>query len=238
MILFPTTEARTALLIVSRRFKKYYRSWRVPYSLDDAQTLSRSEPNPYERWNEEWKESNIPKELQPFDITFLPGYLKARSRPSTSFFAVRSLSETTLDYRRKLFGRYGLASGVDPSSLLFDSRSVEFEKLIESQNEKPVDEVLNQRKTEKAAERQKTEELMRTIQKNMQKMPEYIEKHLTQKLKQSRQNELQAAKQKRIMEEARDRFGYYLSPHDPKFKKLREEIEEREKLERKRSKGK
>ncbi|KAF7255228.1 hypothetical protein EG68_07105 [Paragonimus skrjabini miyazakii] len=74
---------------------------------------------------------------------------------------------------------------------------------------------------------------MKTIKKNLQTMPELIDKFQTRQSKQYAVSETEVQRKKAIMEEARDRFGYYVDPRDPKFQKLREEIEEREKTARK-----
>lgn len=111
------------------RWKKYYKSWKIPYSLEDAQTMERSENNPFEAWNIEWKTSTLPKFLQAFDIDRLPANLKSRSRqPTKEFLNPQSCQEQSLAFRRRLFGRYGYASGVNPGSLFIDDKSFAWSK--------------------------------------------------------------------------------------------------------------
>ncbi|VDP76694.1 unnamed protein product [Echinostoma caproni] len=216
------------------RAKKYYPSWHVPYILDDYQNVTRSKPNPYETWDREWKKAGISaRELQPFDISHLPGHLRSRLHPNVEFFQPKYRSEMSLDYKRRLFGAYGLASGVDPATLFVEPRTVAFDQAVEQATTRPIDEVLDERRRDEQARSEATEKLMKTIKTNLAKMPELLTKFEAQRQKQLEQEAAKELKKKAIMEEARDRFGYYVSPQDPKFKKLRDELEEREKLKRK-----
>ncbi|KAG5448181.1 hypothetical protein CSKR_105689 [Clonorchis sinensis] len=202
--------------ILPCRFKKYYPSWKTPFILDDFQTFTQSSPSSYEEWNREWKKSNLPKALQSFDISRLPSHLKKRLRPTKDFFIESSPVESTLDYKRRLFAK--------------------FESALEKATERPIEEVLEEAKRAKVAFDELVNERIKNIKSNMKKMPELIEKHELQKSKQHSISELEEQKRKAVLEEARDRFGYYLDPRDPKFIKLKQEIEEREKLAKKQQK--
>ncbi|OON23639.1 hypothetical protein X801_00454 [Opisthorchis viverrini] len=218
------------------RFKKYYPSWKTPFILDDFQTFTQSSPSSYEEWNREWKRSDLPRALQSFDISRLPSHLKKRLRPTKDFFVESSPVESTLDYKRRLFGEYGFISGVDPSILFVDPEVASFESSLGQATERPIEEVLEEAKQAKAAFDELVNERIKNVKSNMKKMPELIEKHEFQKSKQHSISEVEEQKRRAILEEARDRFGYYLDPRDPKFIKLKQEIEEREKLAKKQQK--
>ncbi|KER27155.1 hypothetical protein T265_05766 [Opisthorchis viverrini] len=203
---------------------------------DDFQTFTQSSPSSYEEWNREWKRSDLPRALQSFDISRLPSHLKKRLRPTKDFFVESSPVESTLDYKRRLFGEYGFISGVDPSILFVDPEVASFESSLGQATERPIEEVLEEAKQAKAAFDELVNERIKNVKSNMKKMPELIEKHEFQKSKQHSISEVEEQKRRAILEEARDRFGYYLDPRDPKFIKLKQEIEEREKLAKKQQK--
>ncbi|THD20808.1 Growth arrest and DNA damage-inducible proteins-interacting protein 1 [Fasciola hepatica] len=216
------------------RTKKYYPAWYIPYCLDDYQNVTRSKPNPYEMWDREWKAAGLKtRELQPFDISLLPQHLKLRLKPTREFFQPKYRAELSLDYKRRLFGVYGLASGVDPATLFVEPRTDSFDQAVEQATTRPIPEVLEERRRAEREASEAEEKLMKNIKTSLAKMPELLTKYEAQQQKQAEQTEIRELKKKAILEEARDRFGYYVGPQDPKFKKLREEVEEREKLMRK-----
>ncbi|KAH8874668.1 Growth arrest and DNA damage-inducible proteins-interacting protein 1 [Schistosoma japonicum] len=224
------------LLTAQLRNKKYYRKWWIPFHLDDFQNMSRSKPNAYEKWDQEWIDSRLPSELQYLDTSRLPIHLKARTQPSKEFFKVTSRREKTEDYRRRLFGEYGFQSGIDPAVLFMNDSEVTYEKNKESVLENSVLEVVDAKSEQDNKAREKNEALMLKIKKNLEKMPELLKKFYDQEAKQLSVDSVKVDKMKILMEEARDRFGYYPHKQDPKFVKLLEEFDERKKLERKQKK--
>lgn len=220
------------------RSNKYYREWAKAFQMEDFQNVSRSRPTGYAQWDLEWDRSNIPNELQPFDISRLPTHLKSRLNPSKDFFIVANRCEATKDYRRRLFGEYGLASGVNVSSLFLNNDEIEAARERQAFREKSIREVTKSKQHEAEVELKKIEDLMEKLKENLLKMPEIIQKHYAYDGKQRSSSANVKQKNEVIMQEARDRYGFYLHPHDPKFKKLKEEFEEREKLERKQKKNK
>lgn len=102
-----------------RRGKKYHPVWWDPFSLNDYDNLSKGHPSVQEQWDAEWASSEIvPRELKAFDISRLPQNLNARNKRIP--VPIKYDYEKTLAYQRRLFGIYGLASGVNPCEL-FDS---------------------------------------------------------------------------------------------------------------------
>ncbi|CAH8864043.1 unnamed protein product [Trichobilharzia szidati] len=229
---------KSCALITQIRNKKYYRKWWIPYHLDDYQTITRTQPNGYEKWDQEWNDSHLPSELQFFDTSRLPTHLKARSNPSREFFNIKSRKEQTEDYRRRLFGEYGFKSGINPAYLFMDEKEVSFEREKEKLLENSVVEVVNAKQEEEIKTRKENEELMLQIKKNLEKMPELLKKYYAQEAKQSVTKVEKTDKMNMLLEEARDRFGYYPHKNDPKFLKLVEEFSEQNKLGRKQKKDK
>lgn len=59
----------------------------------------------------------------------------------------------------------------------------------------------------------------------MANMPKYIKEYKARLLKAEEEKEQAAAKQKELMEEARDYFGYYIERSDPRFVMMQEQKE-------------
>ncbi|CAI2731861.1 unnamed protein product [Schistosoma spindalis] len=224
------------IVLTQIRNKKYYRYWWIPFHLDDFQTITQSKPNSYERWNQEWMDSKLPIELQYFDTSHLPSHLKARLKPSNKFFKITSRKEKTEDYRRRLFGEYGLHSGINPALLFMNDNEIIYEKNKENLLEDSILQVINTKTEQEKQARLDNETLMLKIKKNLDKMPELIKKFHEQEDKQSSMKDIKEAKINKYMEEARDRFGFYPSKKDPKFIKLIQESDEQNKLQRKQKK--
>ncbi|XP_018652866.1 putative growth arrest and DNA-damage-inducible proteins-interacting protein [Schistosoma mansoni] len=220
------------------RNKKYYRHWWIPFHLDDFQTITQSKPNAYEQWNREWTESRLPTELHYFDTSRLPSHLKARIKPSKEFFKLTNRKEKTEDYQRRLFGQYGLQSGIDPALLFMNENEITYEKTKENLLENSILEIVTAQKEQEKKARMDNETLMLQIKKNLNKMPEIIKKFHDQEAKQTSMNTVKKNKMEMLMEEARDRFGFYPDKKDPKFLKLIQEFDEQDKLERKQKKDK
>ncbi|CAH8582203.1 unnamed protein product [Heterobilharzia americana] len=122
--------------------------------------------------------------------------------------------------------------------MFINENEIDFEKEKEKLLETSIIEIVNKKKDDEKKAREENEALMIKIKQNLKKMPELLEKHYTQVAKQSLVSEEKLDKMNLLMEEARDRFGYYPHRQDPKFVKLIEEFNEQKKLERKKNKNK
>ncbi|XP_023666377.1 large ribosomal subunit protein mL64 [Paramormyrops kingsleyae] len=141
--------------------------------------------------------------------------------------------QKTDKFDRKLFGRYGSISGVDPVKLWPSPEKLE--KLIaEEQEWQPTLEVMLQNIAAKEMEREKKVKAReKLIATNMAKMPKMIEdwRRETRALKMKKREE--KARKERLVAEARERFGYALDPRSPKFQEMVQEIEKEEKKKKK-----
>ncbi|XP_022052130.1 growth arrest and DNA damage-inducible proteins-interacting protein 1 [Acanthochromis polyacanthus] len=141
--------------------------------------------------------------------------------------------QKSAQYDRKLFGRYGSASGIDPASLWPSPE--ELDKIIAEEKEwhPPLEVML---KNVKAKEKQETASRLareKLIAANMAKMPKMIadwrkgKREAKQKLKEEK------ARREKLLAEARERFGVAVDPRSQRFLEMVAEIEKEEKKKRK-----
>ncbi|KAL3869745.1 hypothetical protein ACJMK2_042386 [Sinanodonta woodiana] len=124
---------------------------------------------------------------------------------------------------RKIYAKYGQSSGIDPR-ILWPLRS---ELKVIKEDERDWDptfqDLVNQMNQKKIAEQKERKEREERVAKNMALMPKWIaEYHKREEAKKQVQNEQEKKKQK-LLDEARDYYGYSITPHDPKFKQMLEE---------------
>ncbi|VDL98995.1 unnamed protein product [Schistocephalus solidus] len=237
MLRAPTLHFITPLIRVPVRTKKYFRSWRRPYSLNDYFNLSQAKPDVYQQWEAEWEAAaHLPRVLKAFDINRLPHSLVSRAK--SHCLPVEGGREQLPGYQRRLFGIYGLASGVDPGQLLDSCEFIAREREIKEHLEPDIDTFKAQAAKRRQEEAQKTEERMQRISANLERLPAMLEKYEAAQAKKAAAVEALQAKKKELLEQARDRFGYYVDTRDPKFIRLVEEKEAQAKLERKAAKRK
>lgn len=146
----------------------------------------------------------------------------------------QSWIHNTIKYKRMMFGRYGLASGVDPRMCCYTNKEVEAQKEYErvafpftlqhmmKENEKM--------KKEKAAEIRKRED---DIEKKMAKLDTWT-KELNAKIA-KKEADAKAAKERkeRLIEEVRRQFGFKLDSRDERFQEL---VAQKEKEDKKKQK--
>lgn len=141
--------------------------------------------------------------------------------------------QKTARYDRKLFGRYGSASGIDPASLWPSHEQLD--KIIAEETEwhPPLEVLLKNIESKEKLETEKRLAKEKLIAANMAKMPKMIadwrrEKHETKhKLKEEK------ARRAKLLAEARERFGYAVDPRTPKFLEMVAEIEKEDKKKKK-----
>ncbi|KAL5106650.1 Growth arrest and DNA damage-inducible proteins-interacting protein 1 [Taenia crassiceps] len=237
--MFPVFLSYQKLLFrfVPSRSKKYYPGWRDPFSLTDYDNLSKGYPSVTDQWDTEWSSTKIvPYELKAFDINRLPHHLVARDRRVT--LPIKYDHERRLAYQRRLFGIYGLSSGVDPCKLFDSSEYLVKENEIKKRLEPDIEEFKRREAEENVVKMKAEEERIRKVTENLERLPEIMEKYRANQEKKAQAAQAQEEKRRKLMEEARDRFGYYIDHRDPKFLKLVEEKHEEAKLARKASKKK
>nr|XP_020506164.1 growth arrest and DNA damage-inducible proteins-interacting protein 1 [Labrus bergylta] len=141
--------------------------------------------------------------------------------------------QKTTRFDKKLFGRYGSASGVDPASL-WPSRE-QLDKIIEEEKQwHPTLEAML--KNIAAKEKQETEKRMakeKLIAANMAKMPKLVADWRREKRETKQKLKEEKAQRAKLLAEARERFGYALDPRSPKFLEMVAEIEKENKKKQK-----
>ncbi|XP_064172560.1 large ribosomal subunit protein mL64 [Anguilla rostrata] len=141
--------------------------------------------------------------------------------------------QKTTKYDRKLFGRYGSASGVDMAKLW--PGPDELEALIAEEKEwhPPLEQILSNvtaKENEKAKKRLAREKLIATNMANMPKMvADWRRESREEKLKKKEEK----ARRDLLLAEARARYGYALDPRSAKFQEMLKEIEKEEAKKRK-----
>lgn len=132
-------------------------------------------------------------------------------------------------YDRKLFGRYGSASGIDPASLWPSHEQLD--KIIAEENEwhPPLEVML---RSIEAREREQTEKRLakeKLIADNMAKMPKMVADWRREKREAKSKLKGETARRSKLLAEARERFGYAVDPRSPKFLEMVAELEKDEK---------
>ncbi|CDI97931.1 growth arrest and DNA damage inducible [Echinococcus multilocularis] len=224
-------------LCVPSRSKKYYPGWRDPFSLTDYDNLSKGYPSVTDQWEAEWSSTKaVPCELKAFDVNRLPHHLIARNRRIP--LPVKYDHEQRPAYQRRLFGIYGLSSSVNPCELFDSYEYLAREGEIKKRLEPDIGEFKRRRIEANAAKAKVEEERIRKITENLERMPEILEKYRANQEKKAQAAQVQEEKRRQLLDEARDRFGYYVDHRDPKFLKLVEEKHEEARLAKKASKKK
>ncbi|RVE69118.1 hypothetical protein OJAV_G00074480 [Oryzias javanicus] len=141
--------------------------------------------------------------------------------------------QKTAKYDRKLYGRYGSASGIDPASL-WPSHE-ELDKIIAEEKEwQPSLEVMlkniEARENEEAEKRREKEKI---IAANMAKMPQMVADWRREKREAKQKLKEEKARREKLLAEARERFGSSVDPRSPKFLEMVAELEKEEKKKKK-----
>ncbi|XP_070704184.1 large ribosomal subunit protein mL64 [Pempheris klunzingeri] len=141
--------------------------------------------------------------------------------------------QKTARYDRKLFGRYGSKSGIDPASLWPSHEQLD--KIIAEEKEwhPPLTVVLA---NIEAKEKQETEKRLakeKLIAANVAKMPQMIADWRREKRETKLKLKEEKARRAKLLAEARERFGFAMDPRSPKFLEMVAEIEKEEKKKRK-----
>nr|XP_046271388.1 growth arrest and DNA damage-inducible proteins-interacting protein 1 [Scatophagus argus] len=141
--------------------------------------------------------------------------------------------QKTARHDKKLFGRYGSASGIDPASLWPSHEHLD--KIIVEENEwhPPLEVML---KNIEAREKEETEKRLakeKLIAANMAKMPKMIADWRREKREAKLKLKEEKERKTRLLEEAKQRFGSKVDPRSPKFLEMVAEIEKEERKNKK-----
>lgn len=146
----------------------------------------------------------------------------------------QSWIHNTVKYKRMMFGRYGLASGVDPRLCFYSNNELEAQKEYERV---AFPFTLQQMMKENMKNKKEKEEKIRKreddIEKKMVKLDTWT-KELNAKIA-KKEADAKAAKDRkeRLVEEVRRQFGFKLDVRDDRFKEL---VAQKEKEDKKKQK--
>ncbi|KAM3967973.1 growth arrest and DNA damage-inducible proteins-interacting protein CRIF [Aphomia sociella] len=143
----------------------------------------------------------------------------------------KSIAHLTVKYNRKIYGKYGIASGVNPSLCWPTKKDIdetlEYESVAFPYTIKEMMETAAQKRIQ---EQLKIENREKELAIKFEKLEQW-KKDLTEKMA-KKMAETQAAKDKkeRLVEEVRRHFGFKLDPRDERFQEM---LAKREKEQRK-----
>uniref|UniRef100_A0A8D0B5G0 Large ribosomal subunit protein mL64 n=1 Tax=Salvator merianae TaxID=96440 RepID=A0A8D0B5G0_SALMN len=138
--------------------------------------------------------------------------------------------QLTAAYELKLFGRYGAASGVDPSRLWptpEQLQQIEADERERFPSLKEMQMALDKKEQEAEAKKRQREEL---IAAKMAKMPQMIAAWKQEKKQRKIKEREEKERRQLLLAEARERFGYNIQQYSPEFQEM---VQEREKARRK-----
>ncbi|KAL2101007.1 hypothetical protein ACEWY4_002768 [Coilia grayii] len=141
--------------------------------------------------------------------------------------------QKTAKHDRKLFGRYGSSSGIDPSTL-WPSRAQLEEIIAEEKQWQPSLEEMLQNiavKDKELADKRRAREKL--IAANMAKMPDMVAKWRMEKREAREKKKEEKAKRDRLLAEAQERFGHTVDPRSSKFQDMLKDMEKEERKKRK-----
>ncbi|KAL1492243.1 hypothetical protein ABEB36_012722 [Hypothenemus hampei] len=145
----------------------------------------------------------------------------------------------TISYMRKAYGKYGAASGFDPS-LCWPIKeelqeSIEYEKVkYPFTVPQLIEEAKNKREEKEKLKLQRQQQ----VAENMQKLEQW-KRDLQAKIEKSQSEAMEAKLRKeRLIEEVRRHFGYTVDPRDERFQELLEKKEKEQKKQMKEARKK
>ncbi|KAJ3601684.1 hypothetical protein NHX12_032651 [Muraenolepis orangiensis] len=141
--------------------------------------------------------------------------------------------QRTDHFDRKLYGRYGDASGIEPATLWPNRDRIREMIRDEEQWEPPLEARLRNiriRETEKEERRLSREKL---VAANMAKMPKMVADWRQEQRDTKRKMAEEKARRDQLLAEARERFGYAVDPRSTKFQEMVAEVEKEQKKKKK-----
>ncbi|XP_068606370.1 large ribosomal subunit protein mL64 [Brachionichthys hirsutus] len=141
--------------------------------------------------------------------------------------------QKTAKYDRKLFGRYGSASGIDPTSLWPSHEQLD--KIIAEEKEwhPPLEVMLKNIEAKEKEENAKRLAREKLIAGNMAKMPKMVADWRREKFEKKNKLREEKARRNKLLIQARERFGSSLDHRSTKFKELVEEMQKEERKQQK-----
>ncbi|XP_063080186.1 large ribosomal subunit protein mL64 [Engraulis encrasicolus] len=130
---------------------------------------------------------------------------------------------------RKLFGRYGSSSGIDPSTLWPTPAQLDAIIEDEKQWQASLEEMLHNIAVKDKELDDKLRAREKLIAANMAKMPDMVAKWRLETREAKQKKKAEKAKRDRLLAEAQERFGHHVDPRSSKFQDLLKDMEKEEK---------
>lgn len=138
--------------------------------------------------------------------------------------------QITERYRRKLYAKFGRASGINPADICWPNEK-RLKDIVEHEQE--FEQTLQEMMLNVEKRKQEQAEFIKTreeqVEKNLGKLDKWLSDIQAKKEKKLAEIQAQRTKKERLIEEVRQYFGYRLSPKDPKFQEVLEKKEKEEK---------
>lgn len=125
----------------------------------------------------------------------------------------------SLKFKRKMYGLYGSASGIDPGTLWPDRSDLDYIREYESvAHPYTIQEMVSKARQRKAEEERAVQARQKKIAENLKKVSQWMKEIEVKKEKKLK--ELAASKMKRdsMLEEVRKQLGYNIDVKDERFK--------------------
>ncbi|KAJ8727206.1 hypothetical protein PYW08_015603 [Mythimna loreyi] len=146
----------------------------------------------------------------------------------------KHIAHLTVKYNRKMYGKYGVASGVNPS-ICFPSKKdieerLEYESVAYPFTIKQMIEMAEKRRKE---QEQKIQQRDREVAAKFAKLEQWKKDLLDKVAKKAAEASAAKEKKERLVEEVRRHFGFKLDPRDERFQEMLAKREkEQKKLEK------
>ncbi|XP_064625623.1 large ribosomal subunit protein mL64-like [Lineus longissimus] len=137
-------------------------------------------------------------------------------------FTPQSAWEVSLRKQRQLYAKFGKASGIDPG-VMWPTRE-ELRAVVEEEREwePPLQERMAKARADREEKLVAEKKRHDSVVKAMEKMPELIAQYEAKLRKKEADVRKSEERKKRLLEEAKEFFGYDIDYRDPKFKQLQE----------------
>ncbi|XP_038640632.1 growth arrest and DNA damage-inducible proteins-interacting protein 1 [Scyliorhinus canicula] len=135
--------------------------------------------------------------------------------------------------RRKLYGRWGSASGLQADALWPGPGELLQLRLHQAEWEPSLQRMQSDFRARELEEQKQRRERQKLIAANMAKMPKMVEDWRREKRELKAKQREEKLRRERLLSEARERFGYSIDPRSAKFQEMVKELEKEEKKKRK-----
>ncbi|XP_064607059.1 large ribosomal subunit protein mL64-like [Liolophura sinensis] len=146
---------------------------------------------------------------------------------------IKHAFQKTTKYQRKLYAKFGKESGIDAKISWPTLEQLKEIKEEEDEWEPSLQERWAKLKSAKEERQQRTKKREELIEKNMAEMDKWIKQYNKRLDAKKAEAHKQQAKKAKLLEEAREFFGYDVDPRDAKFQEMLEQKELQRKKEAK-----